>query len=335
MKYKQRMVKNKVREYLKICLLCGLTMCLLLLSACSVLGGGTNAGTDNSASTPTPVPTPTIAPTMKDQGDMQLESFRTWIALMKQYNGDTTQYQKQYDSDQQALQNAKTETDFKKALATLNAHVDAIKLPAMKAELQGLQQKLNQQVTSWGQQHQYHDPYNNTTYPLGYEYGTNGGVGSWSQDDLTSAKTLADYQQAIENLNMYLTNFQAMTTDSSDTTPYNQPHATDLQLIQHYGKTSGGVVIVSLAEQAMRVYNDGKLVNAFQVTTGQPDLPTPPGVWWVEGKQSPTVFKSDEQPGGPHYYPPTPINYAMQYHSNGYFLHDSWWRADYGPHTNF
>jgi lipoprotein-anchoring transpeptidase ErfK/SrfK len=105
--------------------------------------------------------------------------------------------------------------------------------------------------------------------------------------------------------------------------------------MEHYGYMNSKVVVVSLAEQALRVYNNGKLVNAFLVVTGQPDLPTPPGTWWVEGKKSPTEFKADVPQSSPEWYPPTPINYAMQFHSNGYFLHDSWWRTEYGPGMNF
>src|SRR5207253_281693 len=115
----------------------------------------------------------------------------------------------------------------------LNKHVEAIKIPAIKTESQNLQQQLAQQVAAWGQKHKYHDDYNNTNYPLGYEYGPKG-IGGWVQDELNTAQTIADYQQAIEDLNMYLTNFQAMTTNSTDRTPYNQPHQTDLQLMQHY-----------------------------------------------------------------------------------------------------
>ncbi len=197
-------------------------------------------------------------------------------------------------------------------------------------------QELQQDAAQFGKQHTYHDTYNNTTYPLGYEYGSNGATSPlWLQGELSLAKTLADYQQAIEDLNMDLTNFQAMVTDFSDKTPYNQVHQTDIQLMQHYNYMNSKVVIVSLAEQVMRVYDNGKLVNAFQVTTGQPDLPSPPGTWWVEGKKSPTEFKADVPPSSPEWYPPTPINYAMQFHSNGYFLHDSWWRSEYGPGTNF
>jgi lipoprotein-anchoring transpeptidase ErfK/SrfK len=83
------------------------------------------------------------------------------------------------------------------------------------------------------------------------------------------------------------------------------------------------------------VYNNGQLVNAFLVTTGTMDHPSLPGTWYVRVKESPTVFKSFLKPGEPGYYPPTPINYAMDYHAGGYNLHDSWWRADYGPGTQF
>ncbi|HLG61728.1 MAG TPA: L,D-transpeptidase [Ktedonosporobacter sp.] len=315
---------------ISIYFLSGLILCLLLLSACSSSGSVPGGNTIKA------MPTPLVDTAIQHQGTAQLQVFQQWIALMQQYGGDTTTYQQQYNADAQALQNAKTTAAYKTALTALNSHVEAIKLPAMKAETVKLQQQLQQEVASWGQQHQYHNAYDNTNYPLGYEYGPNG-IGGWVQDDLNSAQTLADYQQAIENEHMYLDNFQAMTANSTDKTPYNQPHQADLQLIQHYGKTNSKVVIVSLQEQAMRVYDNGKLVNAFLVTTGRPNLPTPPGVWWVEGKQSPTVFKP--APGtprnSPEWYPDTPINFAMQYHSNGYFLHDSWWRADYGPGTNY
>src|ERR1051326_2999565 len=123
--------------------------------------------------------------------------------------------------------------------------------------------------------------------------------------------------------------------NSSDKTAYNLPHKSDLALMKHYDKLKGKVLVVSLDEQAMRVYDKGKLVNAFLVTTGRPDRPSIPGVWWIEGKLTHTVFKAGVPKSSPEYYPDTPINFAMQYHSNGYFIHDSWWRDDYGPGTNY
>jgi len=274
--------------------------------------------------------------TQKNEGSAELQTFQQWIALMQQYHGDVTTYSQQYSSDQQALQSANNSEAYTKALQALDSHVAAIRIPAMKAEGMFLFQELQQDAANFGKQHTYHDSYNNTTYPLGYQYGSNGATGPlWLQGELSSAQTLDDYQQAVEDLNMDLTNFQAMVKDFGDKTPYNQVHQTDIQLLQHYGYMHSRVVVVSIIEQAMRVYDNGKLVNAFQVTTGQPDLPTPPGTWWVEGKKSPTEFKADVPPSSPYWYPPTPINYAMQFHSNGYFLHDSWWRSEYGPGTNF
>ncbi len=301
---------------------------LVLLSACGTTSGNT------ASSTSTAFPAPNINPTLKNQGDMQLRTFQQWLSLMQQYNGDTSTFQQQYNIDLQTLNNARTEAAYKAVLAKLNAHVEAIKIPAMKTESQSLQYQLQQEVASWGQLHQYHDDYNNTNYPLGFEYGPNG-IGDWVQQELNSAQTLADYQQAIEDLNMYLSNFQAMVANADDKTPYNKVHQTDLQLMQHYGFMNEKVVVISLYEQAMRVYQNGQLVNAFLVTTGRPERPSPPGTWWVEGKKSPTVFKANVPQTSPYWYPDTPINYAMQYHSNGYFLHDSWWRSDYGPGTNF
>lgn len=319
------------RRRLRIAALSRVLLCLVLLSACS---GTTSNSPTTSVENNTP--TPTVDSSLQNNGKAQLLTFQQWITLMQQYQGDTTTYQQQYNSDQQVLSSATSDTAYKTALQALNTHVNAIQIPAMKTESSFLFQELQQEVASFGKKHTYYDSYNNTTYQLGYQYGPNGATGpAWLGGELSAAKTLMDYQQAVEDLNMNITNFKAMVTDFGDKTPYDQVHQTDNQLMQQYNYMNSKVVIVALAEQALRVYENGKLVKAFQVTTGQPDLPTPPGTWWVEGKKSPTEFKADVPPSSPNWYPPTPINYAMQFHSNGYFLHDSWWRSQYGPGTNF
>jgi len=50
--------------------------------------------------------------------------------------------------------------------------------------------------------------------------------------------------------------------------------------------------MVSTVEQAMRVYKDGKLINAFYVTTGRVERPALPGYWTVQDRKSPDEFKS-------------------------------------------
>ena len=41
-------------------------------------------------------------------------------------------------------------------------------------------------------------------------------------------------------------------------------------------------MIVSLAGQAMRLYEDGKLVRAFLVTSGRAERPSLPGLWSIQ-----------------------------------------------------
>jgi len=310
-------------------LLAGLAI-MLLFSACSLNNTAQATNTQKYATTPTP----TINATLANNGAMQLQTFQQWINLMQQYQGDVTLYQKQYDIDQQALQNAHTDSEYTSTLSTLTSQIDAIKLPTMKTEAQKLHQQLASDLAAWSPQHTYHDTYDGQTYQYGYEYQDYGVVGD-DVNAMSTAQTTKDYQQIIEDFNVYLANFHAMAANAQDNTPYNQPHKTDTQLLQRYGDTHGKVVVVSLYEQTMRLYKDGQLVNTFHVTTGTPAHPSLPGTWWVEVKQSPATFTSFIPPGQPGYYPPTPINYAMQYNSMGYFLHDSWWRADYGPGTQF
>jgi L,D-transpeptidase catalytic domain len=314
---------------LRITLLSGLSICLLLSSCQSP-----NIFTSQEHISKT-VTNSTINTTLRKQGAMQLQTLHSWISLMQQYGGDIHTYQQQYTTDMHALRQAKTSAEYKTALHQTIIHINAIKIPALKTESSKLQQNLQKQVDNWKTVHTFNDTYNNTTYHLGFEYDSNTGIGTWVQADLNTAKTVADYQQIIENLNMYLINFKAMETNTYDRTPYDQIHQTDLQLIKTYDKLNQKVLVISLSEQAMRVYDHGNLVRAFLVTTGQPDKPSPPGNWWVESHQKNVIFKANVPKSDPYWYPNTPINFAMQFHSNGYYIHDSWWRVEYGPYTQF
>jgi len=309
----------------------------LLLSGCSLGSTGITPTHPSAIGPQGAAPTAGVSQTQQGEGAAQLQTFQQWIGLMQQYGGSVKTYQQQYSSDQQALNSANTATDYDKALGALQGHVKAIKIPTMRQESTNLQQKLAQDVNGWGAQHTYTDSYNGVTYHKGYQYDNRTGIGGslWLQGDLSAAQSQADYQQIVENLNMWIYLFQQMKSNSNSKTAYNQVHQSDLSILKHFGYTSGPVIVVSLGEEALRAYQDGKLVKAFQVTTGQPDLPTPPGTWWIEGKKHPTVFKSTEPKSSPNWYPDTPITYAMQYHSNGYYLHDAWWRTQFGPGTNF
>ena len=96
----------------------------------------------------------------------------------------------------------------------------------------------------------------------------------------------------------------------------------------------GKEIVVSLSRQWLWAYENGHEVFNSAVMTGRPSLPTPTGTYHVFLKQHPTWFYSPWPYGSPYWYPPTYINYALEWLSGGYFLHDSWWHSVYGPGTN-
>lgn len=205
--------------------------------------------------------------------------------------------------------------------------------PTLKEQANQLLHKFQQEVTRWGQAHQYQDPFNGKSYPLDYPYGQQG-IGPDAQDAVQNARVPADYQTAIDLINNDYAHLKAMEVDYSDKTPWNKVHALDIQLLNRYHLTRGRVIVVSLIAQALRVYQDGKLVKAFLITSGSFESPTPPGLWQVIYRASPTILKATVPTRSPFWFPDTRVNYAMEFHS-GYFIHDSWWRTLYGPGTEF
>ena len=269
-------------------------------------------------------------------GQIKLNQFSADIQLIKQYNGtDVSKYEQRLQSDQQALNSAKTISDFLHVSTQIDADIASIQFPLTQAQASYLLQKFHQEVKNWGSSHQYHDKYNGQSYPLDYEYDEQG-IGADADYAVQSAQTLDDYQSAIDLINNDMLHLKMMEQDYSDNTPHNQAHQEDLTLMSHYGIANASeVLVVSLVEQTLRYYENGKLVRTFFITSGQYDKPSPPGYWQVFLRQSPTVFKSSEPKGTAFWYPDTKINYAMEYHAGGYFFHDSWWRVNYGEGTNF
>ncbi len=267
-------------------------------------------------------------------GASKLKQFSADIDQMKLYGQDTGTYQQQLNADQVALNKATTLRDFLKISSQIDSHMNAIQIPLLQGRANYLLQQFHQEVNNWGNTHQYHDAYDGTSYRLDYEYDQQG-IGSDLDYLVQTAETKDDYQAAIDTINNNMQHLKAMEANYSDTTPWNQPHASDTQLMQHYNLNSGQVIVVSLIEQSLRLYQDGKLVQSFLITSGQYEKPTPPGYWHIFVRQSPTKFKSSEPKGSAFWYPDTNINYAMEYRDGGYFIHDSWWRVDYGPKTNF
>ena len=161
----------------------------------------------------------------------------------------------------------------------------------------------------------------------------------------SSAEKMADYQAVeneaqmlIHNLSAMITNLAQMPKDNNARKAWSMAtHQTDLDLINYYGLQSSKVIVVSLREQKARLYENGKLVvgadgkpYAFDVTTGSPDKPSPPGIHCalapLKGPPGGDVFKSADPPGSPFYYAPTPVHFSFGYSLYGYYLHDGWWR---------
>src|SRR5579883_352527 len=262
------------------------------------------------------------------------------LKQLKMYGQPTASFQQKLASDQQALNAAQTISDYLKVSAQIDRDIASLQFSLTVGQANYLLKQFHAAVTAWGNTHQYHNPYDGGVYNLDYEYDEQG-IGSDADSAVQYAQytgAISDYQAAIDLIKNDMANLQAMEADYSDKTPWNQPHATDIQMMKHYGvygPNSGQVLVVSLIEQVLRYYNNGKLVRSFQIVSGQYDKPSPPGFWSIFLKQSPTVFKSSEPKGSAFWYPDTNIKYAMEYHEGGYFFHDAWWRCNFGLHDNF
>jgi lipoprotein-anchoring transpeptidase ErfK/SrfK len=92
--------------------------------------------------------------------------------------------------------------------------------------------------------------------------------------------------------------------------------------------------VVSLSHQWLYAYEDGRLAFDHAVETGRPELPTPTGSFSILEKSRDVVFTSPWPKDSPHYYEPTPINYAMLFKEGGFFLHDAPWHVQFGPGSN-
>ena len=263
----------------------------------------------------------------------KLSQFKTQISLLKTYGMDASSYQKLYNADQALMNKAKTIHDYLVFSNKINADIASMHDDLVQGASTYLIGKLDSQARAWGKAHAYHDLVDGQNYILDAGYTTDG-IGYWLNRELGWAYLPSDFQSVVDEENNQFFNLQMLQQDYSDATPYNKVHATDMQMIKHY-HLSGQIIVVSMVEQALRLYQDGKLVRSFHVTTGRVERPALPGYWTVQDRKSPDEFKSTDPPGSPFWYPPTPIHYAILYHWGGFFIHDAWWRADFGPGTQF
>lgn len=256
-------------------------------------------------------------------GAAMLQNFQSLIDQAKTYGEDVSQYQQEHDQDVLQLKQAQTFQQYLQLSAQIQSQSSSMRFILVrgkaKHDLQTLKDLIGETVFNNDYEYiQGDDAYNDEAARLRY------------------ASTLDDYQQIDDQLSILLNNLNALLTNLKDPNydKHDQPHQTDLHLLQTYNLTKGKVLIVSLTEQTAREYVDGQLVHWSYAVTGRRGLPSPPGVWPIIFKENHIVFKSSEPPGSPFWYPDTPINYAAEYHSGGFFVHDATWRVYFGPGAN-
>jgi hypothetical protein len=268
-------------------------------------------------------------------GAAKLSEFKTQLNLLKTYGMDPNSYQKLYNADLTAMKKAASISAYLSVSSRIDTDIASMHNDLVQGAATYLVGALDREAQAWGNAHLYHDKFDGHNYILDAGYTLNG-IGYWINRDLSWAYAPSDFQSVVDQENDEFFNLKMLEQDYNDQTPYNKVHQTDLEMFQHYPSLKQGMVLmVSFVEQAMRVYDNGKLINAFLVTTGRVERPALPGVWSVQNRQSPTEFKSDDPPSSPFWYPPTPIHYAILYHWGGFFVHDAWWRVNFGPGTQF
>lgn len=294
-----------------------------LLGVCVLLWLSACASTPSQGQTPNAKPTPTPDFQLHNAAITTQQTIAAYQQLIDQaqmYGYTVTQDQQQLAQDQQDADSAKTAQAYQVLTDRIQGQMGTLRqnmLPAKTDyDLKQLEALIGQ--TKITNDYEYRDA-DDALYSLQWQ--------------LRHADTAKDYQQIDKQAQILLTNLHALLTNLNDKTPHDQAHATDLHLIATYGLT-GKVVVVSLTEQTLRMYQDGVLVGMMYVVTGQMAAQTPPGLWHILNKRKDATFTSSEKPGDPLYYPPTHIYYAMLYKEGGYNLHDATWRNYFGPGAN-
>ncbi|HEY8744216.1 MAG TPA: L,D-transpeptidase [Chloroflexota bacterium] len=88
-------------------------------------------------------------------------------------------------------------------------------------------------------------------------------------------------------------------------------------------------IVISLSAQSLTAYQEGTPVLWTPVTTGRPGLETPVGTTNVFYRSSPYLFISPWPSGSVYWYPPSWVNFALEFRSGGYFVHDAPWEPNW------
>ncbi len=275
------------------------------------------------------------------------------------------QYAQSAAQDANTLASANSSSDLAALLKTVQKQEQALSFPLLKVKAYYDTNITLQDLINEGQSTTTNVTFDGVLYktPNAYEYADDDlrydkqdtvGIqdaqiridqSAYLEGSVSSAQTTANYQAVEDEAQMFIHNLSAMITNLAQMPTNNAAriawsltaHQSDLDLIDYYGLQNTKVIVVSLREQKARLYDDGKLVigsdgkpYAFDVTTGSPDKPSPPGIHCalppLKGPPGGDIFKSADPKGSPFYYAPTPVHYSFGYSLYGYYMHDGWWR---------
>jgi hypothetical protein len=251
-----------------------------------------------------------------------LDSFAQRIELAEQFGEDTTTFHAWLDDDRKILSTINSIGQFMAFQEQIKKQDAMLDVPLIRGHVH----------RDLEQFHSLIDFCKNRSIVV-YEYVGNFGL-VYLQEQVNLAKTTADFQIVDAQIIQLSENLRGLIANTNDSTPSDHPHTTDIELMHYYQVIQGKVIIISLREQALRAYENGNLVMWSLVTTGREDRASPPGFWHINERREALTFNSPDSPNSPYWYPPTYINFALQYHDGGFYIHDAWWRKAFGPGTN-
>lgn len=203
-----------------------------------------------------------------------------------------------------------------------------------KEEARALIDQLRQEANTWGDAHLYQNPDDHKSYKLDNAYLEQGILGKLERQFQRAANDTA-YHQVAQQASDALFLLHAFKYEFTDKTAYDQAHQSDISIMDHYQLKHGNVIVVSLAQQSLRVYEDGQLVKGFQVTAGSVDPPLPVGKHTTVNRMQSVTLKSPYPHTSPLWYADTHINYAVEFQEGGYMIFDAQWRTQFGPGSQF
>jgi hypothetical protein len=155
-------------------------------------------------------------------------------------------------------------------------------------------------------------------------------------DNFNNAQSQTQYQLVYDRAHELINLYHAFLENVDSSVLSFSQHKMDMVLIEQYmsgflnsTKTSECVVVISLREQILRVYNAKGYQTAYLVTTGSVHTPLLPGVWKLQMKKRDIILMSPYQDQAQE-----SVHYAFQLNSKQ-TIHDSDWRVLLGPGTQF